>query len=66
MPFKKITWAQYELFKIRFYKASFQPLRFGQAFYNEFLTLDDEVDNIFNERDTNRAEQIILTNYVDC
>lgn len=64
--FKKIPYNQYELFRIRYDKANYQPLRFGQAFYNEFgLTLEQEVDNLFNEVSRQRAEVIIFANYVE-
>lgn len=65
MNFKKITMAQYEGFRVRYFKANYQPLRFGQAFFNEFLTNDVEVDNLFYETSTARAQEIIFANYVD-
>jgi hypothetical protein len=64
MAFKKITFGQYELFRVRYFKAPYQPLRFGQAFFNEFLKLEDEVENLYNIIDTARAQEIILANYV--
>lgn len=41
-----------------------QHLRLGQAFFNKFLTHDEEVDNLFYEENPFEATRIIFDNYI--
>lgn len=57
---ESITVGQYTLFATNFYLKRPQPLRFGQAFINEFKIEAFEGSNeIFYEPDTKKAQNAI-------
>jgi hypothetical protein len=62
---RKISWNDYSNFCDEYFSTKPQYLRFGQAFFNKFLKLEDEVENLFNVTDIKKAQQIIYHNYLE-
>lgn len=61
-----ISFHQYSEFVTEYYSTKPQYLRLGQAFWNKFLTHETQKeDRLFYMQDTKKAEEIILTNYVE-
>lgn len=61
----KITTDEYIKFHQEYLATKPQHLRFGQAFFNKYLTHDEEVGNLFYLTDKEEVIRIIFVNYID-
>ena len=64
---EKISFDKYQRWRVSFFKdADNKRLRFGQAFINTFYpSVGQAVSQVFYETDMNKAEEIILRDYVE-
>lgn len=62
----KITPAEFYSFRMAYYNGAWTALRLGQAFINKYYPASgEESSDVFYERDSIKAESIILARYVD-
>lgn len=63
----RMSYDRYQQFSMKYFRekrTTYKYLRYGQAFLNEYYPHHSDIA-LYNEKDSKKAEQMILENYVN-